>query len=133
MRPELAQALQMVMADVRALDAPEPAVEDDDWAPDPGVASAMLRWDDGTGCGVHVCVGHPLSEHLVRLADQVQDEIVEQLCAERRPAVWPECPDHPDSHPLAPTLLDGAATWVCPRGGRPIGRIGGLVGSPPRS
>jgi hypothetical protein len=65
---------------------------------------------------------------VVQVADTLQEEIVEELCRLGRPAVWPECPDHPDSHPLKPIDLDGTAMWVCPRTERLVAAIGTLTG-----
>lgn len=78
--------------------------------------------------GVSVERGLPFAEQIVRLADQVQEWAVEALWSARKPAVWPECPDHPDSHPLVARLVTGAdaAVWCCPRTNAvkfPIGRL----------
>ncbi len=64
---------------------------------------------------------------LADLAEHVQDWEVEALAAAGRPATWPECPDHPRSHPLEPGA-DSAerAVWRCPRSRRAVCAIGGL-------
>lgn len=62
------------------------------------------------------------TERLTHIADQVQDWAVEELWSRGEPGVWPECPTHPDSHPLRP--VDGA--WPCPKTEERIALIGSL-------
>jgi hypothetical protein len=68
-------------------------------------------------------------ERLAGPADQLQEWEIEELAAAGRPATWPECPLHPDSHPLAPQASGDQAVWSCPRSGQVISAIGAL---PPR-
>jgi hypothetical protein len=69
------------------------------------------------------------AEQVARLADQVQEWEVEELAAQGRPATWPQCPEHPSSHPLTPEVgPDETAVWRCPRSQRVAGRIGQLGG-----
>ncbi len=91
--------------------------------PDPGGHQFWIRTPGGSRVGVYVPADDDESAQLVRLADLVQDVIVEELPARGRPAVWPECPDHPDSHPLQPAETDGPAMWSCPRTGRRVRAI----------
>lgn len=80
--------------------------------------------------GVWVAVGSPAAERVAWLAEQVQEWEVEALAAAGRPATWPECPEHPDSHPLEPVVsADGRASWRCPRSGVTVGAIGELSAS----
>jgi hypothetical protein len=51
---------------------------------------------------------------------------VEELAAQGRPATWPECPIHPDTHPLTPLARDATAVWCCPRTGQVVSAIGAL-------
>jgi len=63
----------------------------------------------------------------VRLANEIQDFVVEHvLWASGRDPVWPNCPLHPDTHPLDP-VEDAAVgpAWRCPKDGT-IARIGEL-------
>jgi hypothetical protein len=77
--------------------------------------------------GVWVALAQSVAERVADLADQVQEWEVEALAEAGRPATWPECPEHPASHPLAPAVAgDGGAVWRCPRSGTPAGAIGGL-------
>src|SRR5262249_16234681 len=69
------------------------------------------------GMGVWVpAVETSLAEQVWWLADQVQEWEVEALWRVGRSATWPECPEHPNSHPLQPDV-DGedGAVWRCPR------------------
>ena len=54
------------------------------------------------------------------------ERAVEALWQAGRPATWPECPEHPDAHPLTATLRDRRAAWTCPRTGHLISGIGHL-------
>jgi hypothetical protein len=60
-------------------------------------------------------------EWLAELADQLQDTALDEEIW----GGWPICPDH--SHQLNPRVVDGIASWVCPRGPT-IARIGALGG-----
>ena len=61
-------------------------------------------------------------DRLTDVADAVQDWAVEELWSRRESAVWPQCPTHPDSHPLR--AQRGA--WHCPTTGQRIAAIGEL-------
>lgn len=61
-------------------------------------------------------------------ADRVQDWVVECLPELGLPAVWPECPEHPGTHPLSATCPDGIPVWTCPRSSTVHARIGELTG-----
>lgn len=122
---ELVAALEPVLRDLAATGL-QLVVTPDDWG-EVMQRTAMCRWPDGSGTGVWVLVEETLAEGVARVADQVQDLVVESLPARGLPAVWPECPDHPDRHPLQARCVDGAAVWVCPREGRVVARIGGLA------
>ncbi len=92
-----------------------------------GVAGVMLYEPDGTGMGISTMLGQPRAQQVAELADQVQEWAVEALCAATMPAVWPECPAHPNAHPLAPVVLHGQAVWSCPRDGVTVALIGELA------
>ena len=126
MDERLEEALAIVLTDVRSTKTVEPEIIDRDPDKFEGYASAWLRWPSGSGQGFGVDPSWPMASRVVFVADTFQEAIVEELCARSRPATWPECPDHPDSHPLAPTMLGETATWVCPRTERPISEIGQL-------
>ncbi len=128
--PALAEVVEGLLADIRATGTVEPVIEDHEWFNEEGQVSAMLRWPDGTGTGIHVSVDWPLPERVAGLADRFQDDILEELNALGLSAVWPECRDHPNSHPLKPQELDGTAMWVCPRTERRIAAVGSLGVNP---
>jgi hypothetical protein len=62
------------------------------------------------------------ADRLTDLAHQVQDWAVEELWMRGESAVWPECPAHPDGHPLRAA----AGAWHCPKTGHVVARIGEL-------
>jgi len=132
-RAELRASLEPILRDMRSSGAIVPRVAEeahDDPGPD-GV-SAWIWPPDGAGShdagsrGIHVQVSLPPPERLAGLADQLQDWEVEELAVAGRPATWPECPQHPDSHPLAPRALGDQAVWCCPASGQVISAIGAL-------
>lgn len=117
---EFVEALETVLRDLQAQCAVQPDVRSDDrfgivlWAPD-GSGQGVTPHPDGTA-----------AELLVHLADQVQDWAVEALWSEGASAVWPQCPTHPDTHPLTATVRTDTAVWVCPKRGTAVARIGEL-------
>jgi hypothetical protein len=78
--------------------------------------------------GIYVQVNASPPERLADLADQIQEWEVEELSAAGRPATWPDCPEHPNTHPLTPKARGDQAAWCCPRTGQVIGTIGSLPG-----
>jgi hypothetical protein len=132
-RAELRANLEPILRDMRSSGAVVPDVLEeahDDLGPD--YVYAWIRPPDGAGFqdvgsqSIHVQVSLPPPERLADLADQLQDWEVEELAAAGRPATWPECPQHPDSHPLAPQARGDQAAWCCPASGQVIGAIGTL-------
>ncbi|MGN6244793.1 MAG: hypothetical protein ACTHQ3_14145 [Motilibacteraceae bacterium] len=121
---ELAVAAEPVLHDLAAAGLRVQLVASD-WG-DARQCTAMAWWPDGTGCGVRIDLDESAAERVARVADQLQEPAVEGLPALGRPAVWPECPDHPDRHPLQAACRDGMAVWTCPAGGRVVARIGEL-------
>jgi hypothetical protein len=120
-RAELRADLDPVLRDMRSSGAIVPDVLEeahDYCVQSPGGA--------GSPSSIRVQVGLPLPERLVGLADQLQEWEIEELAAAGRPATWPECPQHPDSHPLAPRASDDQAVWCCPASGQVISVIGAL-------
>jgi hypothetical protein len=120
----LSEALEPVLRDLEHAGAVMPEVRDGHWSDFEGQRTAMLYGPDGSGSGVFVLAGEPLADRVARVADQVQEWAVEALWTAGRPATWPECPDHPDTHPLQAVVLDGRAVWTCPRTGQVVRDIG---------
>ncbi|WP_228563685.1 hypothetical protein [Catenulispora rubra] len=120
--PEFAAALETVFRDLRAQSAVQPELrESPGWGP-------VLHAPDGSGQGLTRPRGATVPDRLANLADQVQEWAVEALWREGEPAVWPHCPEHPNSHPLRATVAEEAAVWTCPKSGAVVARIGELVG-----
>lgn len=130
---KLSDALAPVLDDLRNSGGPIPDVRDAQWSNFPGQVTAMLYAADGSGQGVSAMAAEPLPQRIASVADQVQEWAVEELCRVRRPATWPECTWHPDSHPMAAEVRDGRAVWTCPRSGDASDRIGSLRAPPGRS
>ena len=128
--PEFAQALDTVLRDLRAEGAVLPRVS---------VAvgyGLVLHAPDGSGQGIRWPDSGSAAERLANLADQVQEWAVEAQWSVGAPAVWPHCPQHPNSHPLTATVAAddgvgvgaGAAVWTCPNTGAVVARVGELPG-----
>lgn len=136
-RGELAQVMDPVLTDVRAAGAIVPEVHYEAWEERPDQVCAFIvppglsPQDRHTGGrGVWVARFGPAGERLAELAGQVQEWEVEALAEAGRPATWPECPEHPASHPLAPHAESAErAVWSCPRSHRVVAGIGELGGS----
>ncbi|AZM52689.1 hypothetical protein DMA15_08835 [Streptomyces sp. WAC 01529] len=130
MDQEFAAALDPVLRDLRATCAVPPLVREER---DDVIGELVVLYEpDGSGAGLVARFGGSAAERTADLADQAQDWAVEALCAALRPAVWPECPEHPGSHPLEAGVVAGAAVWSCPRTRRvaaSIGQLGGPVSS----
>lgn len=108
----LRESMEPVLHDLRGAGIPSPRVEDRDRTEQPGIAAAMLWSPDGSGTGVWVSRSDPASERVAALADQVQEWAIEELWGHG--SNWPQCPQHPSSHPMRATTRNGAAVWVCP-------------------
>jgi hypothetical protein len=122
--PEFVAALETVLHDLRAQSAVQPEVRMD------GAHGPVLHAPDGSGQGLTRPRGTTAPDRLAHLADQVQEWAVEALWSEGAPAVWPHCPEHPNSHPLRATVADEAAVWACPKSGAVVARIGELESRP---
>ena len=127
MDPALAEALAPVLRDLENSGGPLADVRDWQWSDVPGQVTAMLHGPGSSAQGVYAMAGEPLPERIASVADQVQEWAVEALWHAGRPATWPECPEHPGSHPLAAMLRDHRAVWTCPRTGILICLVGELA------
>jgi len=92
------------------------------------IVYAWMSGADGiTGVDIWVSLGSSAAARVAELAEQLQEWEVEELAAAGRSATWPECPEHPDSHPLEPVVEGGnGAVWRCPRSGDVLCAIGAL-------
>jgi hypothetical protein len=119
--------LRIVLRDLLAHCAVSPTIREvADGSHDEDEAVLMLYAPDGTGHGVTVRRGDDLPRDVADLAEQVQGWAVEALWGEGLPAVWPQCPTHPDTHPLTADVDRGSAVWRCPRSGTVIAPVGRL-------
>jgi hypothetical protein len=116
----------MVVRDLRNTGGIELRISDQPATSDPGYESVLLlsgrRWSTG------LLAPRALAddERLVHVADQVQEFVFEELARLELPVTWPECPEHPASHPLTPVLTSGRPSWQCPKSGATIAPIGAL-------
>lgn len=106
------ESMKPVLNDLRGAGILPPRVEDSDWIKNPGRAAAMLWSPDGGGTGVSVSRSDPVHERVAKFADQVQEWAIEELWGHG--SNWPQCPQHPSSHPMQATTRNGVAVWVCP-------------------
>jgi hypothetical protein len=126
-RAVLREVMAPVVWDMVASGAVMPAIQEEAFPEDDETFCVWLWGSDGTGMGVWIYLAQSDAEQVARVAEHVQDWEIEELAAVGRSATWPECPDHPDSHPLN-AIVDGEnAVWRCPRSGRLISAIGGLA------
>lgn len=72
----------------------------------------MMLAADGSGWSVSVQRGAPLVERVAQAADQVQDWSIELQLWGSAPTNWPQCPGHPDSHPMQARVVKTKAVWV---------------------
>jgi hypothetical protein len=131
--PVLAAVLAPILRDLAAGHVPEPRIGNPDIDPQFFSPGVMIFAPGGSGQGIRLLEDAPRPEQLAHLADQVQEWAVEALWAEGASAVWPQCPDHPDSHPLRPHVTDeytpaATAVWCCPKSGQVVAPIGELPG-----
>lgn len=125
-RSQLQGNLAPILRDITATGAILPEVQEEaheDLGAD--VVSAWVQGPDGIfGSGIRVDMHVAPEERLADIAEQLQEWEMEELAAAGRPATWPECPEHPNSHPLSPQVRNGVAMWCCPRTGNPEYPIG---------
>jgi hypothetical protein len=109
----LRQAQEPVLSDLRGAGIVTPRIEDDDWADDPDSLSAMAWSPNGSGTGVYISRSASVSERVAAIANQIQEWAIEELWGHASTS-WPECPHHPQRHPMEATIRDGVAVWSCP-------------------
>ncbi|MFC0623138.1 hypothetical protein [Kribbella deserti] len=119
-------ALELVVRDLRNTGGitlhllPEPVDSD------PSYESVWMLSGRTARTGLLAPIEMAPPDRIVHIADQVQEFVLEELGRLGLPATWPECPEHPDSHPLTPTQSPGRPSWVCPKSGHTIAAIGQL-------
>src|SRR5687768_5251645 len=55
---------------------------------------------DDSKVGVVLASGKPMVDRFVEIAGQIQDWVLQTLAGHGYQAVWPECREHPGTHPL---------------------------------
>ncbi|MEV6282169.1 hypothetical protein [Kribbella sp. NPDC051770] len=124
---ELASALRLVVRDLERTGGPALRVADESVTADPAYESVVLlsaQWPARTGLlAPREMSGAELVQHV---ADQVQEFVVEELWLAGRSTSWPECEEHPGTHPLEAQLVEDAAVWVCPKSGHTVADVGEL-------
>ncbi|GAA3597380.1 hypothetical protein [Kribbella ginsengisoli] len=122
----LASALNAVVRDLRNTGGIELRISDEPATSDPGYESVLLLSGRRWSTGLLAPLGLTDDERLVHVADQVQEFVFEELARLELPVTWPECPEHPASHPLTPVLTSGPPSWQCPKSGDTVAPIGRL-------
>lgn len=84
----------------------------------------LMHCSDGSGSGHTASLWEVEDEEdaVYEMVDLFEDDLVEEVWGK-----WPACPTH--DRMLRLDRVDGAATWVCPRGHRPLARVGSLTKS----
>ncbi|HZX05132.1 hypothetical protein [Kribbella sp.] len=119
-------ALSLLVEDLRNTGGLPLRLLDEPSFDSPEYESLWLVSGDKSRTGLLVPCDFSQPERVIHVADQLQDFIHEELCRLGLPATWPECPEHPASHPLTPALPAGRPAWQCPKSGHTVGAIGGL-------
>ncbi len=65
-------------------------------------------------------------QDIADLADKMQDVATDALWFEGLSWEWPECPEHPESHALRPTVVAERPVWRCPLTRVVVAEIGSL-------
>jgi hypothetical protein len=120
-------AMAPVLMDLEASDATVPEFEYETWGDDSrdgreGV-SAKIRVGGSIWIPTEEC---SKAEQVWWVADQLQEWVIGTQWRAGRSSTWPECPEHPASHPLKPDVDENAAVWRCPGSQRVICLIGAL-------
>ena len=125
----LEASLDPVLRDVRSTNGPMPRLSesptlDEDFDGELQIAGVWLCGAEGA-TGVTVMVSADEACRIYRVADQVQEWVIEELWP-GSPTNWPACPTYPDSHPLTASVVGEVAFWICPRDSTPVAPIGEL-------
>lgn len=120
---EFDRALGPVLRDLQAEPVPVLSIRADTT----GQAQAWLVDATGARTGLRLESTVEGLDAVIWVADTVQEAAVEALWAASLPAVWPNCPRHPGTHPLAPASIAGTAKWRCPADDVAVADIGSLA------
>ena len=78
----LRSALEPVLNDIRSTGAPLPRIADEPWDDHPGVSSATLWAEDGSGRGISTRPDLSEADQIVSITDQVQEWVIEERWSE---------------------------------------------------
>jgi hypothetical protein len=122
----LFECLTPLLDDLAHTGAVLPTVETKSDRLDGQEIGAWIRNGDLGGQEIFVELSLPHPERLAALAEQIQEWEIEALWTAARSATWPECPQHPNTHPLEPAASADHARWRCPASGQDVSAIGRL-------
>lgn len=125
MEPVMAESLAPILQDLARAGIAPPTFDETDWMGEAEHASSMMWRGDGSGTGFSVRRADSLPDRIASAADQVQEWAIEGELWGRGSTNWPPCPQHPDNHPLRPTVVGSDAVWVCPADDSVVATIGG--------
>ncbi len=86
--------------------------------------------DTNGGMGTGLWLGDSHEEPwqaVLHMTKQVQEAAFEHLWR-----TWPECPEHPNTHPLDPDAERDSVVWRCPQTGGVVAHVGRLGTGEPR-
>jgi hypothetical protein len=84
----------------------------------------LWLWGADGRAGTGIWLGEP-GETPVDAAFRVT-EVVQEAAIHAVHGAWPDCPDHPDGHPLEVATADDVAVWLCRVSARVVARVGEL-------
>jgi hypothetical protein len=117
---EVEAAAAPVLADLER--ARPGCVRLEQFAEDDGPEALLRDTQDGSGTGIYLGDSHKQAwEAVLHMTAEMQDVAFEVFW---RP--WPECPQHPNSHPLEPDESQGLVVWTCPASGDVVAPVGEL-------
>lgn len=122
----LLEFMTPLIMDIEATAGIVPDVEDTSWDPDPEAVSVIVGKAGIKQQGVRIWLNLSPAERLADLARQVQEWQIETQWRAGGNTSWPNCPIHPDRHPMAAEVRGESASWCCPELGTAVGKIGEL-------
>jgi hypothetical protein len=128
MKASLDSAIAVVVQDLRSSGGPDLNIVDSDWSAVEGQITVMIRNPSGTGMGLYIMRDWTFTQQVAAIAEQIQEWAVEELWSVGESATWPQCPRHPDSHPLQAAVENDTAVWKCPVLDVRIAEVGRLGG-----
>ncbi len=121
------EAVSVVLRDVESSSPIQLRIDPSPMTLADGDQGVTLTVDGRSSVGVVVNAGQSAEERLVIAADLIQDWLVESLADAGLSAVWPPCPEHPDSHPLTAAVDERGGVWKCPGSGTVVADIGSFA------